>query len=211
MPMRAAMWRFNPSTTIDDPGAGRLRYDTATPISVTAIALAAHSADGQDVAAWIGQWNVGTPVTLQVQYEAATHADYVLDATPLDSGTWWHLVVHATTVNDPLAALAVQDQAIVVIAEDSTSTAFVVGDLAVIAEPYQLVPGGARALTVATTSDATLLLCEDGTAGWFKAEDLTAFRVAKAGHKTKFEAYEYESDLDLDEDWRGGYFDQAWT
>jgi len=211
MPLRAAMWRFDPTTTIADPGAGRLRYDTAPPVTVTAIALATTSADGQDITAWVAQWDVGQSLRLQVQYEAATQADYVLDATPLASTGWYQLVVHATTVNDPLGALAVQDQAIVLVADDALTTAFVVGDLAVIAEPYQLVPGGARALAVAVTSDATMLLCEDGTAGWFTAADLAAFRVAKAGHKAKFEDYEYDSELDLHEDWRGGYFDRAWT
>src|SRR5262249_49551722 len=182
------------------------------------------SSDDQTVTDWPAQLTASATITLQVQHSSTTYATFTLSAAPALQGTTWCLsALTCTTDADPDQQLIVQDQRLGWLGLDPAGAGdFSGGVVATVAEPYQLGPGGSRALIVSTASglarselaqtqartravDQTLLLFEDGTAGWFASEDLLTFRVAKVGHQVRYERYAFDSDLALHEDWRAGY------
>jgi hypothetical protein len=56
-------WTYNSSTTMADPGAGIVRFNNATPASVTAIAIDDLNVDGVDVSAYVVSWDDSTGST----------------------------------------------------------------------------------------------------------------------------------------------------
>ena len=88
-------WNFSTTTTMDDPGAGIMRFNNATLASVTAIALDDLNSSSQDVSAYVLTWDDSTSITkgtLTVRQGTANVA--IFDVTGLtDNAGWTQLAV----------------------------------------------------------------------------------------------------------------------
>ncbi len=103
----AMRWNFDSATTMADPGSADLRFNNATPASVTAIAVSANSADtgNPSVSAAVLTWDDSTTTTnrgtLTVRKigSPGTFAQYQITGATTDNTTWLQLTVTYTAGN----------------------------------------------------------------------------------------------------------------
>lgn len=84
-------WTFNSSTSIADPGTGKLLLNNATPASVTSIAISETNADSVNMATWIAQLDDSTHnprSTLAIFKNPTNFAIYGINNAITDNGTW---------------------------------------------------------------------------------------------------------------------------
>ena len=87
-------WRFDAtSTTMADPGSGKLRINTALFSSATAIALNSTGASGTDAANFLRTLQTADSIYLQDKNNAANWVRYNISATPTNSSTWFQIPV----------------------------------------------------------------------------------------------------------------------
>jgi len=90
----ATKWNFSTTTTMADPGSGNLRFNHATPTSVTAMAIDDLNAGGADVSAFVVSWDDSTSTdkgTLTVK-QGDSFAQYRVTGLTDNSG-WTELAV----------------------------------------------------------------------------------------------------------------------
>ena len=89
-------WRFSTSTAEADPGNGRIRFDNATPASVTALFVDDFDNAGIDVSGFLNAVPVGTRLWLQ---ESAVSGNFLIATiTAVTDNTGWFKI--DVTVND---------------------------------------------------------------------------------------------------------------
>jgi hypothetical protein len=86
-------WRFDPSTTSSDPGSGDLRFNSATPASVTEIYIHELNRAGSDCSRVFAFLEAGTQMLFQQRLDATRFIRVELSAAPTDNGAWWTLPV----------------------------------------------------------------------------------------------------------------------
>ncbi len=90
----SAMYRFETSTAASDPGHGDLRFDNATPASVTNIYvddLAHH--DGHDVDWLWASLSDGDMIIIRSNVDQADYWMGTVNGTPTDNTGWWTIPV----------------------------------------------------------------------------------------------------------------------
>src|SRR5215475_13817920 len=85
-------WRLSLSTVMADPGAGKLRFNTATPPTATALAVDVLTDPGTDVTNLLRSLGAGDSVYIQDQDNAANWIRYDIGAAADNSG-WFQLTV----------------------------------------------------------------------------------------------------------------------
>lgn len=95
---------FDSSTSMADPGSADMRFNHATPASVTQIAISANSAEtgNPDLSAYIATWADSTStvkafLVIRKDGEPATFAIYTITGAITDNGTWLQIPVAHTT------------------------------------------------------------------------------------------------------------------
>lgn len=91
----SSQWKFRTDTGAADPGPGRLRYDNATPASVTNIYIDQFNDIGGDVQNILSALANGDQLYIQAQGDASDFL--VLDITSVTDNTGWFTI--AVTVN----------------------------------------------------------------------------------------------------------------
>ena len=90
---------FDTTTAMADPGAGDIRYNNATPGSVTAIAISNTFKDGSDISPYIAEWGDSTTMatrgTLVIRDNTlATGGQiFTIDGAIVDNGAWLQIPV----------------------------------------------------------------------------------------------------------------------
>lgn len=102
-------WTFSSTTTMADPGTGLLRFNNATPASVTAIAISDLSANSgnPDVSPWVLTWDDVTGVssrgTLYIFKDETNFAFYQITGATTDNSGWSQLSVTYLVGNGTIA------------------------------------------------------------------------------------------------------------
>ena len=105
-------YNFDATTAMADPGSGDIRFNHATPSSVTALALDALSADAgsPDVSAYVAVWGSSTTllkrgtITIRKIGTPATFATYDIDAVVVDNTGWLQVPVAYVAGNGTFTA-----------------------------------------------------------------------------------------------------------
>lgn len=90
---------FDDSTSMADPGSGDIRYDNATPASVTNLAISNTYSGGADISTLIAAWddiaNSGTRATIQIRKAntAGTFQVFNVTGAITDNGAWLNIPV----------------------------------------------------------------------------------------------------------------------
>lgn len=90
----AIKWTFSTTTTMADPGSGIIRFNNATPASVTAIAVDDNNSSAQDISAYVIAWDDSTSTnkgTLTIK-QGTSLAIYTI-TTLTDNAGWTELAV----------------------------------------------------------------------------------------------------------------------
>jgi hypothetical protein len=87
-----AIWRFDAtSTTMADPGLGKVRIDNASASLATALALSKTTDPGTDMTAFLRSLVSGDSLSVQDQDNSANWVRYTINAAPVNNTTWWQL------------------------------------------------------------------------------------------------------------------------
>jgi hypothetical protein len=82
-------WKFDTTTTAADPGAGKFRFNTATPTTATSIYFDKLTSGGMDFGNYFRTFLTGDFLTVQDNSNAANWVKYTLSAAPIDNNGWW--------------------------------------------------------------------------------------------------------------------------
>lgn len=86
-------WRFSTSTTDADPGSGRMRWNNATPASVTALIVSDFTDGGVDVSNILGLIGASFKVYVQEQKDGATALSLDVTGPVVDNTTHFTIPV----------------------------------------------------------------------------------------------------------------------
>lgn len=86
-------YRYATNHAIADPGAGSVRFDSATASAVTRIALDAITDGGTDVGGAVASLVADDTFYFQVQADAGVWGRYALTGPPVDHAGWWEIPV----------------------------------------------------------------------------------------------------------------------
>jgi hypothetical protein len=86
-------WRMDPATTASDPGSGDVRFNNATPASVTAVYIHEFNRAGSDTSNVFEFIGSGTQMLFQQRLDASRFLRVQVNAAPTDNGAWWTLPV----------------------------------------------------------------------------------------------------------------------
>ncbi len=95
----AFKYLFDTATAMADPGAGDVRYNNATPASVTAIAISNTFKDGSDISPFIAEWGDSTTTatrgTLVIRDSTLPTGGqiFTIDGAIVDNGAWLQIPV----------------------------------------------------------------------------------------------------------------------
>lgn len=92
-PSVSGFYRFDTVTTASDPGSGQLRYNHATPASVTALYVDTLSQPGTDATRLFGLLSVGMVLLIQQKNDAARFLQATISSTPTNNTGWWTIPV----------------------------------------------------------------------------------------------------------------------
>lgn len=204
----AAAWTLDVTPILADPGVGMLRLN-GDLTTVTAAAFSTEDGTGADVRAMLAALTTGDTLHTQVAYGDDVYADYTVTAPAIGHGTTWVEVPLTCSAHAGDAEYLQTGQRLLV-TQVIAAQAWAVGDLVYVRQAFELVPPGARALVVAASGDDVLLLFRDGTQAWFSAADQATYGVSWIGTAPAYASYVYDTDLNLHEAWRGGFFDPIW-
>jgi Major tropism determinant N-terminal domain/Domain of unknown function (DUF4082) len=90
---REGIWSFSTTTTMTDPGSGKLRFNAATPASVTALALSKLTDSGIDATNTLKTLTTGDAVQVQDQSNAANWIRLKLTGPVVNNTSWFQLPV----------------------------------------------------------------------------------------------------------------------
>lgn len=97
-PNFSTSWSFSTNTTAGDPGSGRMRYDNATPASVTNIYVSDINSEGTDISPVLNALASGDSVTM-VQADNSSNNIAGTVGVPVDNTTFWTIPVTVSTSN----------------------------------------------------------------------------------------------------------------
>lgn len=91
-------WIFSNAITMTDPGTGKIKFNSATPASITAIAISDLSGDptNPDLSAWVNTWDDGSGSnrgTIYIFKDTSNFALFAVTGNNIDGGTWNQLAV----------------------------------------------------------------------------------------------------------------------
>jgi Major tropism determinant N-terminal domain len=90
---REGIWSFSTTTTMADPGSGKLRFNAATPASVTALALSKTTDSGIDASNTLKTLTTGDAIQVQDQSNAANWIRFKLTVPAVNNTSWFQLPV----------------------------------------------------------------------------------------------------------------------
>ena len=89
-----ATWTFDPSTVMADPGAGDIRYNNATPGSITEVTFSVLANGGAAMADYFNLLKAGDVVTLgQADAPGSFLVGVITDPPPFDGTTHWTITL----------------------------------------------------------------------------------------------------------------------
>lgn len=110
----STVYRFSTTITPGDPGTGKLRFDSATPASITNIFIDDLNDEGTDISAFLGLLEEGDVVYVQDQGNSANAIRFTLSGAPVDNVGWWTIpvdyVIHQGSLPNNNARVAVSAQ-----------------------------------------------------------------------------------------------------
>src|SRR5262249_32500910 len=86
-------WRFSTTTSMADPGAGKIRFNTATPSTATALAISVTTDPGTDATRVLQSLTNGDSIYIQDQGNSANWVRYKVNGTPTNNTTWFQIPV----------------------------------------------------------------------------------------------------------------------
>jgi hypothetical protein len=99
-----AQYTFDTSTTAADPGAGDIRFDSATPASVTNLYVDDQSEARNEIGWLFGELAVGDLIILRVDNDIADWWMGTVSSAPTDNTGWWTVpVTHVASGTLPTA------------------------------------------------------------------------------------------------------------
>jgi hypothetical protein len=97
--------KFNLTTSIDignDPGAGKLGFDSTNPAAIQYISLSARNQDGVDISPWYQMLVANDQIKVQDQANSALFGAFFLKSPPSPVTTYWLIPVALDSFNLPL-------------------------------------------------------------------------------------------------------------
>jgi hypothetical protein len=91
------------TTTVADPGSGKVGVDAATVGSVTTVFLSQTTKPGVDVAGMLGTIKVGDEWAIWDPDDSTVYIKGLVATAPVDHGTWWSFTVSGATVGSGVA------------------------------------------------------------------------------------------------------------
>ena len=85
-------WRYDPDITDADPGAGFVRFDSATPASITKVIIDGTASESVTMGPTIGSINVGAHIMFHQKGDPSRHLVLRVDSVT-NNTTWWTLGV----------------------------------------------------------------------------------------------------------------------
>jgi hypothetical protein len=95
-PSLSGFWLFDSGITAVDPGQGELRFNSATPASVTEIYVAEISERETNAENLFEILSVDDVLLIQQQNDATRYIRCTIASAPTDNGTWWTIPVTIT-------------------------------------------------------------------------------------------------------------------
>jgi hypothetical protein len=95
-------WKFDTTTTSGDPGAGKFRFNTATPSTATQLYFDYLTSGGFDFSNYFRTFKTGDFLTVQESANASNWVKYTLTAAPADQVGWWIVNVAETSAGGSL-------------------------------------------------------------------------------------------------------------
>ena len=86
-------WRFDTSTVAGDPGSGDLRYDNATPSSVTNLYISSVTDNGAEINNILGAISTSSRFYIQTIDDSTEYLLADVSGTPTDNTGWWTIPV----------------------------------------------------------------------------------------------------------------------
>jgi hypothetical protein len=86
-------YRFDSSIVAADPGSGDVRWDSATPASVTEVYISEFDSAGLNQAATIEALKAGDSLTISEEGNGANYIRGTVDSVPTDNGVWYTIGV----------------------------------------------------------------------------------------------------------------------
>ena len=88
-----AFWNFSTSTTMADPGSGKLRINNATGSAATQTAISVTTQPGTDVTNVLALLRAGDQIIIQDKSNAANWIRYTVGSTPTNNASWFLIPV----------------------------------------------------------------------------------------------------------------------
>lgn len=86
-------YSFSTSTTVSDPGSGKVRFNSATPANVTNIIISQTTDSGTDALFYFDGLGVNDKILIQRKDDSSSFITGVLTGTPTDNGDWWEIPI----------------------------------------------------------------------------------------------------------------------
>ena len=97
--IESSVYRFDPATAAADPGSGQIRFNSATPGSVTAVYVNTLNQNGSGISAALMLLKTGDTLIVQDNGNPDNAIRFTIPATlPVDNTGWWTVAV--THVSD---------------------------------------------------------------------------------------------------------------
>lgn len=115
-------WNFDASTAAADPGAGDIRFNSATMALVTQVFISETTSLGNDAASGLAKIQVGDSVYVQQGSNSANFISGSVSSAPTDNGTWW--TIPLTLVNSGGVPPTANQDMFVRVSHPSTNPAY---------------------------------------------------------------------------------------
>jgi len=87
-------WRFDAtSTSMSNPGSGKIRFNTATPSTATQLAISVTTSQGTDATRVLQSLTTGDSIYIQDQGNSANWVRYKVNGTQTNNTTWFQIPV----------------------------------------------------------------------------------------------------------------------
>jgi hypothetical protein len=85
------LWNFSTSTTMADPGSGKLRINNATGSAATQMAISVTTQSGTDVTNVLKASQAGDQIVIQDKSNAANWIRYTVSSAPTNNTSWFQI------------------------------------------------------------------------------------------------------------------------
>jgi hypothetical protein len=89
------LWNFSSTTTMADPGSGKVRVNDPSVPSATQMAISATTKGGTDRSQIIKSLMVGDQIVCQDRNNSANWVRYMVQSAPINNATWFQIAVSA--------------------------------------------------------------------------------------------------------------------